>query len=95
MALRRLNGELQKALDEVRTLRGILPLCSGCGKVRDSDGCWQEVEVYIARHSDLEFSHGLCGKCSRVFYPEEYETLMSRKTGDGAAGTADSPARDL
>jgi len=93
-ALRRLNAELQKALDEVKTLRGILPICSSCRKVRDDAGYWQEVEVYIEQHSGLEFSHGLCGECSKRLYPEEYERLMKRKAQSGEADPSNSPGED-
>ncbi len=93
-ALRHLNGELRKALDEVKTLRGILPVCSSCKKVRDDAGYWQEVEVYIERHSDLEFSHGLCEECSKELYPEEYEALMNRRARKREANPADSPAQE-
>ena len=84
--LRRLNGELKKALDEVKTLRGILPICSSCRKVRSDEGYWQEVEVYVEQHSDLEFSHGLCDRCSKALYPEEYEALMRRKAANRDTG---------
>jgi hypothetical protein len=95
MNLRLLNKELRKALDEVKALRGILPICSSCRKVRDDAGYWQEVEVYIEQHSDLEFSHGLCEPCSKALYPEEYAALMLRKARQHDAKPSDSPARDL
>jgi len=90
-ALRQLNAELQKALDEVKTLQGILPICSNCRKVRDDEGYWQEVEVYIERHSAVEFSHGLCEHCSRELYPREYEALMRRKAQQNGAALPDPP----
>ncbi|WP_179947403.1 hypothetical protein [Lacunisphaera limnophila] len=54
---------LQKALDEIHTLRGILPICASCKKIRDEKGYWQQVEVYIAERTDADFSHGLCPVC--------------------------------
>jgi AmiR/NasT family two-component response regulator len=93
-ALRRANEALQKALDEVKTLQGILPICSSCRKVRDDDGYWHEVEVYVEQHSELEFSHGLCELCSKALYPEEYEALMLRKARGMGAKPDDSPARE-
>ena len=54
---------LQDALHEIKTLRGIIPICSYCKNIRDNDGAWDKVEAYIAKHSDAEFSHGICPKC--------------------------------
>ncbi|MEI6667686.1 MAG: response regulator [Acidobacteriota bacterium] len=68
--LRRLNAALQRALDEVKTLRGILPICSGCKKIRDDAGAWQPVDVYVIKHTDAQFTHGLCPDCIRIFYPD-------------------------
>ena len=62
--------ELQAALAEIKTLRGILPICSSCKKIRDDEGYWHQVEVYIRDHSEAEFSHGLCPECAKKLYPE-------------------------
>jgi AmiR/NasT family two-component response regulator len=77
MELRRLNAELQirnqklqEALIKVKTLRGLLPICASCKKIRDDQGYWQQVEVYVRDHSDAEFSHGLCPDCARKLYPD-------------------------
>lgn len=66
---------LQQALDEVKTLRGILPLCSFCKKIRDDKGYWEQVDVYIHKHSQADISHGICPDCIRKHYPEEYKSL--------------------
>jgi phosphoserine phosphatase RsbU/P len=55
--------ELQKALEEVRTLRGIIPICATCKKIRDDQGFWQRVEAYVGAHTDAVFSHGICPEC--------------------------------
>jgi hypothetical protein len=55
--------ELQKALAEVKTLRGFLPICSYCHKIRDDKGYWNRIESYIQAHSEAEFSHGICPEC--------------------------------
>ena len=55
--------ELREALDAVQTLRGILPICGYCKKIRDDKGAWKELEHYIADHSEAEFSHGICHDC--------------------------------
>ncbi len=69
-ARERLIGELQKALNNVRTLRGLVPICASCKKIRDDQGYWQQVEVYVRDHSEAEFSHSICPECTRKLYPE-------------------------
>ncbi|MCB0167550.1 MAG: response regulator [Anaerolineae bacterium] len=66
------NKELQAALDQIRTLKGLLPICAQCKKIRDDKGYWHEVEVYIREHSDADFSHGICPSCLRALYPDFY-----------------------
>ncbi|OGW34087.1 MAG: hypothetical protein A2010_15615 [Nitrospirae bacterium GWD2_57_9] len=66
----KLISELQDALAKVRTLRGLLPICSGCKKVRDDKGYWQQIEAYVSEHTEAEFSHGLCPDCVQRLYPE-------------------------
>ena len=64
----RLIAELQRALSEVKTLRGIVPICAKCKRIRDDNGFWQQVEVYVRDHSEAEFSHGLCEECCQKLY---------------------------
>lgn len=64
------NRELERAFAEVRTLRGLLPICSSCKKVRDDEGYWQQIEGYVRDHSHVEFSHSLCPDCAKRLYPE-------------------------
>lgn len=61
---------LQRALDHVKTLQGIIPICSFCKKIRNDKGYWDQVEEYIRKHSQAEFSHGICPECMRTHYPE-------------------------
>ncbi|MBM4164654.1 MAG: response regulator transcription factor [Lentisphaerae bacterium] len=63
-------GELQRALAEIKTLRGIVPICASCKKIRDDTGFWQQVEVYVRNHSEAKFSHGICPECIKKLYPE-------------------------
>jgi len=56
-------AELQTALSNVKQLRGLLPICSYCKRIRGDDQYWQQVEGYIAEHSDAQFSHGICPSC--------------------------------
>jgi len=60
---------LQKALDEVKTLRGIVPICASCKKIRDDKGYWNQVEKYVGEHSEAEFSHSICPECVKKLYP--------------------------
>jgi len=61
--------DLQKALSEVKTLNGLLPICSSCKKIRDDNGYWNQIESYIQNHSQAEFSHSICPECARKLYP--------------------------
>lgn len=61
--------ELRQALEQVRTLQGILPICMHCKKIRDDAGYWEQVEAYVSRHSDARFSHGICPECLGKHYP--------------------------
>jgi PAS domain S-box-containing protein len=65
--------ELQSALEKIRTLRGLLPICAHCKKVRDDEGYWKQVEVYITEHSLAEFSHGICPDCLKTYYSDLME----------------------
>jgi PAS domain S-box-containing protein len=65
----RLIAELQKMIAEVRTLSGLLPICSSCKKIRDDKGYWNQIETYIGEHSNAEFSHSLCPECVKKLYP--------------------------
>ncbi len=64
------NKELQEALKEIHQLKGIIPICSSCKKIRDDEGYWHQVEVYIRDHSEAEFSHGICPVCMKKLYPQ-------------------------
>jgi hypothetical protein len=58
------RNELQKALSEIKTLSGLLPICASCKKIRDDKGYWNQLELYIRDHSDAEFSHSICPPCA-------------------------------
>lgn len=66
----KLIEELRSALATVKCLTGLLPICASCKKIRDDTGYWQQVEIYIAEHSDVNFTHGICPDCIRKLYPE-------------------------
>ncbi len=65
-------AELKKALEEIKTLSGFLPICASCKKIRDDQGYWKQIEVYISEHSEAEFSHGICPECAEKLYPDIY-----------------------
>lgn len=69
---------LQKALKEIKTLQGILPLCSFCKKIRNDKGYWEQVEVYIRRHSEADISHSICPDCMKKHYPKQYEKIFGK-----------------
>lgn len=72
--------ELKEALERVKTLSGLLPICSHCKKVRDDDGYWHGVESYISSHSDAVFSHGICPDCMAELYPKFYKKKKQQTT---------------
>jgi PAS domain S-box-containing protein len=65
-----LIAELQDALGNIKTLKGLLPICASCKKIRDDQGYWQQIEAYVSDHSDAEFSHGICPECAQRLYPD-------------------------
>lgn len=87
LRLRRLNmelassvSELRKSLEDIHTLHGIIPICSNCKKIRDDKGAWQEVEIYVSKHSEAQFSHGICPPCMRNLSPEYSPAPETNKT---------------
>jgi len=64
-----LIDDLENALQQVKTLSGLLPICAGCKKIRDDQNKWHSVESYIMDHSQAEFSHGLCPDCIKIYFP--------------------------
>jgi len=67
----KLINELQEALENIKTLKGLFPICSSCKKIRDDSGYWNQIESYIQKHSEAEFSHGMCPECSDELYGKE------------------------
>ncbi|MBU2515544.1 GAF domain-containing protein [bacterium] len=74
------NKDLSDYLAEIKTLRGIIPICANCKKIRDDEGFWIQVEKYIEDHSHAEFSHGVCGECADKLYGKEpwYEKMKKK-----------------
>ncbi|MDO9262588.1 MAG: response regulator transcription factor [Desulfosalsimonadaceae bacterium] len=63
-------AELGRALSQIKTLRGIVPICANCKKIRNDAGYWQQVEVYVHNHTEADFTHGICPECMEELYPE-------------------------
>lgn len=74
-----MNRELRTARATIDTLQGILPICSGCKKIKDQNDQWQLLEKYISDRSDTQFSHGLCPECVQRLYPDVYAKLRDKK----------------
>ncbi len=70
----RLIKELQDALANIKTLRGLLPICSSCKKIRDDQGYWNQIELYLLKHAEVDFSHGLCPECKDRYFEEYLKT---------------------
>ena len=73
-------AELQQALNNVKTLHGLLPICSYCKRIRGDDQYWQQVEKYIGDHSDAQFSHGICPSCFAEVEKEIERTRAARSS---------------
>ena len=67
LEVRLLHDGLQKALEDVKLLRGLLPICMWCKKIRDDQGYWNAIEHYLGRHSEAEFTHAICPDCKRKY----------------------------
>lgn len=66
----KLIKDLQESLVKVKTLSGLLPICSSCKKIRDDKGYWEQIEKYIHDHSGADFTHGICPECMKILYPD-------------------------
>jgi phosphoserine phosphatase RsbU/P len=66
----RLMSEIKQALDHIKTLQGMLPICSACKNIRDDAGYWNRIESYISEHSEVKFTHSICPDCAKKLYPE-------------------------
>ena len=66
--LEQTNQKLMRSLETIKTLGGLIPICSQCKKIRNDKGYWQQLEIYIKEHSDAEFTHGLCPECEKDIY---------------------------
>jgi|GEM_PF-4024054 len=77
--LRELNRKLSRSLEKVRRLSGLLPMCSSCGKVKDDEGYWQQLDDYVSTHYMNRISHSLCEECRVILYPQTLEHEVSER----------------
>jgi CheY-like chemotaxis protein len=75
----RLTKKLQEALEKVKLLSGMIPICASCKQIRNDKGYWEQIEVYIREHSEAEFSHGICPDCGMKLYPNQWEKIMEKQ----------------
>ncbi|UCD66643.1 MAG: MCP four helix bundle domain-containing protein [Deltaproteobacteria bacterium] len=73
VANQKLVSELNTTLEEIKTLRGVIPICSHCKDIRNDEGQWDQLEEYIRDHSDAEFSHGICPDCKKKYYSDLFD----------------------
>lgn len=73
--------EKNEMLEETKILRGLLPICASCKKIRDDQGYWKQIELYIEEHSDAHFSHGICHECQEKLYGDQawYKKMKKKK----------------
>jgi PAS domain S-box-containing protein len=83
----KLIGKLQKALEEIKTLSGIIPICASCKKIRDDKGYWSQVENYIEQHSSAQFSHAMCEECCEKAYGGQDWYEEAKKDGEISIST--------
>ena len=76
---KKLIKNIQAALKDVKTLSGLLPICSNCKKIRDDKGYWNQIERYIQEYSEAKFSHGICPDCCEELYGKEDWYLKIRE----------------
>jgi hypothetical protein len=87
---KRTEEALREAFDQIKTLRGIVPICASCKKIRDDQGYWNQVEVYVHNHTEAEFSHSICPECAKKLYPELELDDAERPQSPGDQGAKQS-----
>src|SRR3972149_6648286 len=74
----KLLTQIEHSTREIKTLRGFLPICASCKKIRDDTGYWTQIEAYISKHSEAEFSHGICPDCATKLYGDRVFAIVQR-----------------
>ena len=86
--------QLEEAMAKVKTLKGMLPICASCKKVRDDAGYWKQIEDYVREHADVRFSHGICPDCAARIYPDYLDPEAPGSADSSASAPRSSPAED-
>ena len=89
--LRAAKEAAEKALAQVKTLSGLIPICAGCKQIRDDEGYWKRVEDYLSSHTEARFSHGMCPSCLENLYPEFREAWEEPAQASGDQGSQAVP----
>ena len=76
-----LISDLQSAIEQITTLKGIVPVCANGKKIRDDKGYWEQVDQNVAKHTDVKFSHGICPDYTKNLYPDYYNRMNKEKNG--------------
>jgi hypothetical protein len=74
---RRISSQLAEALEKIRLMEGLIPICSYCKGIRNDQGYWSTIEKFIEQHSDVSFTHGVCNDCMRQHFPEVAARLLT------------------
>jgi hypothetical protein len=77
LELRRTAAELADAITDLKTLRGLLPICSHCKEIRNDSGFWESIETYVRSHSEADFTHGICPVCMQRHHPDIFHSLQA------------------
>jgi PAS domain S-box-containing protein len=80
-------AQLRQAVEQIKTLHGIIPICSHCKQIRDDQGLWKRLEVYVREHTEAQFSHGICPTCLEKHYPDLADKVAAANKGSKAAGS--------
>lgn len=75
----KLLAQWRDALEQIKTLQGLIPICASCKNIRDDKGYWHRVEEYFRQHSNAEFTHGICPPCAKKLYPEFYGKIETKQ----------------
>jgi hypothetical protein len=85
LELRRVSTHLAEALNHVKTLQGLLPICAWCKRIRDDEGYWDQVEAYIHKSTGADFTHGICPQCLEKMCPKEPDKQAAAKAAQPGA----------
>ena len=80
LELQRVSAQLADALDKIKLMEGLIPICSYCKGIRNDDGYWSTVEKFINYFSDVEFTHGVCDRCMQQHFPDVAKVLLKEDT---------------